>query len=164
VSTTRKKSTTKGVSFLRETGEVVELDIHKPQKVRYAFLGHWRVYGVIEVNKVLNEMDLTRSEIRVALWLPTIAKNGNMAVVSGKMSESILRIDRHTFSRILGKLVKLDLIKRGEARGVYYINPQFAWHGPVAGHRIAKEQWYRESLTLKPQFNRTGDERMVSTG
>jgi CRP-like cAMP-binding protein len=37
-----------------------------------------------------------------------------------------LGIDRHYFSAILGKLVKHDLIKRGETRGIYYINPQFA--------------------------------------
>jgi hydrogenase maturation factor len=148
-----KTVTKRGTAFIQETGEVVNLHTSPLEKVRYGFTGGWRAFGVIELNRLFS-LGLTRTELMVALWLPTIAKQGNIVVVSGKMAKAALQIDRHYFSAILGKLVKLDLIKRGETRGVYYINPQFAWHGSAASHRIAREQWYKESLVIKPQFNR----------
>lgn len=103
--------------------------------------------GVIALTKLL-EKRLSANQLRVALWLPVVAKENNVVTVTGKMAEQALGIERHAFSRILGTMVDLDIIKRGEVRGLYYINPAFAWQGTAHSHKQAMLNWYKEPAAL----------------
>lgn len=101
--------------------------------------------GIVMTTKLI-ESNLTANQLRVAFWLPMISKPGNIVIVTGKMAELRLNIERHYFSRIMTELVKRDIVKRLEARGSFMINPAFAWNGSAADHHYARDAWYKDDI------------------
>jgi Firmicute plasmid replication protein (RepL) len=136
-----------GVAFMKDGGEILDLAVnHKHTK--YAFRGGFRVMGVIALTRLLSKK-LSANQLRVAMWLPVVSKENNVLMVTGKMAEDALGIERHAFSRILGTMIDLDIIKRGEVRGLYYINPAFAWQGSARAHKQAVADWYKEPSNVR---------------
>jgi len=125
-------------AFDKLTKEPVEITARK-YTPRYQFKGGHRTVGVIATFKLLR-YDLTKNQMKVAIWLPLIARPGNLVSVSGAAAEQVLGIERHLFSRIMSKLVDLDLIRR-DARGVFALNPHYAWNGSAADHKTALAEW-----------------------
>jgi hypothetical protein len=133
-------------AFDKLTGDCVEIRalVDKP---RYLFEGGHRTMGVIATTRILR-LDLTKNQLRVALWLPMIARIGNLVAVSGAQAQTALGIERHLLSRILTVLVGHNLIRR-EARSLFQINPHYAWNGRAADHKTAIEDWdLRERLVV----------------
>jgi hypothetical protein len=134
--------------IMPDTGELVAIKLADSQK--YSFLGGWRAMGILHITNML-KADLSANQWRVAMWLSMICKRNNIVVVTGKMAEQQLAIERHAFSRIIAVLIQKDMIKRGEVRGAYYINPQWCWSGNASDHKLACSSWYDRRPNLVAQ-------------
>jgi hypothetical protein len=128
-----------------ETGELVAIKLADSQK--YSFLGGWRAMGLLHITNML-KAGLSANQWRVAMWLSVKCKRNNIVTVTGAMAESELHIERHAFSRIIAVLIQKDMLKRGEVRGAYYINPQWCWFGNASDHKQACINWYPKSRPI----------------
>ena len=107
--------------------------------------------GILHITNML-KAGLSANQWRVAMWLSMICKKNNLVVASGKMAYEQLGIDRHAFSRIIGVLFEKDMLKRGEVRAAYYINPQWCWSGNATDHKHACATWYDKKPVLVPTY------------
>jgi hypothetical protein len=96
--------------------------------------------SVMYTTKMLNS-DMTHAELRVAVWLPTVAQRGNIVIVSGKMAAKELGIERHYFSKLISGLIAKDYMRREPLRGSYRLNPNYCWNGSVDEHHVAVNAW-----------------------
>ena len=103
--------------------------------------------GLVYMTKML-DADLSANQMRMALWLSVKCKKGNIIVVTSDIVKKELGIDRHQRSKIMAILVERDLVKRGEARSVYYVNPQWCWYGNATDHRIACSKWHSRIIPI----------------
>lgn len=101
--------------------------------------------SVMYTTKIL-QSDMSHAEIKVAFWLPTVAKRGNVVIISGKMAEKDLGLERHYFSRLIGQLIKRDYLRREGVRGTYMLNPNFSWNGSVDEHVFAVNAWNKTAI------------------
>lgn len=131
-----------------ESGKAVGEVYAKVDKPKYSFLG-WRYLsmGVALISKVLRER-LTPLEMRLALWLPTIADyhNNQVHVPLKKVQHMWPTVDKSSLSKALRRLVEIGVLRKEPPLSVFTINPNYAWSAGAKEHREFVEAWNQRAM------------------
>lgn len=136
------------VFFDPDTGEVVPVSVEQSRRAHFTFMGGFVVIG-LETFKMLRRLNLPKDAHHVFYFLLEHVARGNMVM---EMTNARIAEECGIYPPRASAMVKAleagGMIKRGLARGNFYLNPNLYFRGPAAEQAAAAEVWNREQLRI----------------
>jgi Firmicute plasmid replication protein (RepL) len=128
----------KAVIFDRNTGEYLDVELAKPKRVNYTYVGGFVVLSIDGIR--LLQMEHVTGRLREVVDSLMMRLRGNVVIQTSLRSLGTeLGIEKGNLSRMLRRLEASNVIFRRE--GTMYLNPHVAFKGTALQQRQAVKEW-----------------------
>ena len=130
----------KAVIFDSHTGETLEVEIAQPAKVHYTWVGGFMLLSMDGI-RMIQRAHLRGRDLGVLLSMMRQLRGNLVATATMRSLGHEMGMDAPAVSRAIGRLVSAGLVRRGDVRGVIWLNPHIGFKGTARQQRFAVREW-----------------------